>query len=250
MLINILHWFLSCGKLYLQRLKERKRNLNTQWWKYWWHQCNPQIWHNIILENEFASGSWCCFRVLVNLLGSVHMPEVLLSNRIPCGVHAHQPSSGFCMTVNKSSHQQGAKLRCPAPGRCRNPFRRMSFYGQALRLAVIWQWVAKAGNEAGLWGTDSKKSEHELKLRYLPVCLPKAVIIIAWAGIGNERVNAVYYITSEGGVLNKSQSRSCWWNKLFTKGILRDEGAFSAIFRVNVNKYTYFVFLIRQWKQQ
>lgn len=32
-----------------------------------------------------------CFRGLVNLLGSVHMPEDLLSNRMPCGAHPHQP---------------------------------------------------------------------------------------------------------------------------------------------------------------
>lgn len=140
------------------------------------------------------------------------------------------------MTANRSSHQQGAKLRCPAPKRCRNPSGRMSFYGQALHSAMMWQGVAKAGNEAGLWDTDSKKSEHELKLRYLPVCLPKAVITIVGAGIGNEHANAVYYITSEGGVLNKGQSRSCWWKKIFIKGILREKEAFSEMFRVNVNQ--------------
>jgi len=83
------------------------------------------------------------------------------------------------MAVNKSSHQQGAKLRCQAPERRRNPSGQMRFYGWALRLAMVWQSVAKARNEAGLWHTDSKKSEHELKIRYLPVCLPKALITIA-----------------------------------------------------------------------
>lgn len=83
------------------------------------------------------------------------------------------------MTVKKSSHQQGVKLRCQAPERRRNPSRQMRFYGRALHLAMIWLWVAKAGNEAGLWDTNSKESEHELSLRYPPVCLPKALITIA-----------------------------------------------------------------------
>lgn len=55
----------------------------------------------------------------------------------------------------------------------------MRFYGQALQLAMIWQWVAKAGNEAGLWDTDSKKSENELTCGDPPVCLPKALAATA-----------------------------------------------------------------------
>lgn len=54
----------------------------------------------------------------------------------------------------------------------------MRFYGRALHLAVIRQRVANAGDEAGLWDADSKKSEHELKRWYPPVCLPKALITI------------------------------------------------------------------------
>lgn len=83
------------------------------------------------------------------------------------------------MAVKKSSHQGGAKERCQAPERCRNPSGQMRVYGQDLQLAVIWQCVAKGGNKAGLWDTDSKKSENELKCRDLPVCLPKALTAIA-----------------------------------------------------------------------
>lgn len=115
------------------------------------------------------------------------------------------------MTVNKSSHQQGAKLRFQAPERRRNLSEQMRLCGQALHLAVIWPRGANTRNEAGSWDTDSKKSEHELKFRNLPVCLPEALITIAWAGIGNECVNAMYHVISEGGVLCKGQSRSCWW---------------------------------------
>lgn len=79
------------------------------------------------------------------------------------------------MAVKKPSHQWGEKQRSQAPERCRNPSGHMRFYGQALQLAVIWQWVPKAGNEAGLWDTDSKKSENELKCRDPPVCRPEAL---------------------------------------------------------------------------
>lgn len=82
----------------------------------------------------------------------------------------------------------------------------MRFYGQALKLAMIWQWVAQAGNEAGLWDTDSKKSENELKLRDPPVCLPKALTAIAWAGL--EMNVWMQCITSEHRVVSQIEVKA------------------------------------------
>lgn len=80
-------------------------------------------------------------------------------------------------------------------------------YGQALQLAVIWQGVAKAGNEAGLWDTDSKKSENELKCRDPPVCHPKALCeSIAWAGMETNMWEQC--VTSEQRVVSQTEAKA------------------------------------------
>lgn len=82
----------------------------------------------------------------------------------------------------------------------------MRVYGRALQLAVIWQWVPKAGNKAGLWDTDSKKSENELKCGDPPVCVPKALTAIAWAGL---EINMwEQCITSEQRVVSQIEAKA------------------------------------------
>lgn len=135
MLINIPCWFLSGGKLYLRRLQERKRNLNTWWWKYWWQQCNLQIWHNVILENEFAGRSllfqgfselaWLCahawrFTVKQNALWSSSTSALI------CFLHVCKQ----IFTLTRS--QPGSREVQESSGQVR-------FYGQALRLGMIRQ---------------------------------------------------------------------------------------------------------------